>query len=274
MSDRDALLTNPRSERIKAVAALGRRAVRARRERFVVEGPHAVAELLRYAGEHLVDLYVTAEAGQGHPELVEQARSAGGGVYECADHVLSVIADTPHPQGVLAVARFIDVPLADVLADVGEGFIVVLNEVRDPGNAGTVIRAADAFGARGVVLTDASVDVHHPKVIRSTVGSAFHLPISMGSSVNAVIAACQAAGVNVLAADGDAQTLLPDVDLTGAHAWVLGNEARGLDDHVRQACDEVVAVPIVGAAESLNMAMAATVCLHASSAVVAAGPSI
>ncbi len=266
MSDRDALLTNPRSERVKAVAALGRRAVRGRRGLFMVEGPHAVAELVRYAGAHLVDLYVTADASKRYPEFVAGARSAGGRVYECADHVLAVMADTQHPQGVIAVARFIDVPLQQVLADIGEGFIAVLNEVRDPGNAGTVIRAADAFGARAVVLTDASVDLHHPKVIRSTAGSIFHLPMSLGSGIDDVIAACRVAGVRVFAADAAGQTSLPDADLAGPHAWLFGNEARGLPAEIRQASDDIVAVPIVGSAESLNLAMAATVCLHASAA--------
>ncbi|MGB5936752.1 MAG: RNA methyltransferase [Ornithinimicrobium sp.] len=266
MSERHVLLTNPRSERVKSVAALGRRAVRARRGLFVVEGPHAVSELIQYAGDHLVDLYVTADAADRHPEVVAGARSIGGRVYECADHVLAVMADTQHPQGVVAVARSIDVPLTHVLADIGEGFVAVLNEVRDPGNAGTVIRAADAFGARAVVLTDASVDLHHPKVIRSTVGSVFHLPISLGLGVDDVIAACRAAGVRVLAADGAGQTLLPDADLSGPHAWLLGNEARGLPAGIRRASDDIVAVPIAGSAESLNLAMAATVCLHASAA--------
>ncbi len=165
------------------------------------------------------------------------------------------------------MARTIDVSAAQALAQVGDGFVVVLSNVRDPGNAGTVIRAADAFGAAAVLISDSSVDVYNPKVIRSTVGSAFHVPISMGSSTVEAITACREVGLRVFAADGGSTTALPDIDLTVPHAWVMGNEAWGLPPEIREQCDEVVAVPIVGHAESLNLAMAATVCLHTSSLV-------
>ncbi len=255
-------LSNARSERVKAVAALGRRAVRQRQGRFVVEGPHAVRELLRYAERRVVDVYVTdAEAGT---DIGAAASQAGVSVYTCTAEVVAAMAHAQHPQGVLAVAKPVDVPLRESLGSIGDGFVVVLSNVRDPGNAGTVIRAADAFGASAVLVSDASVDLYNPKVIRSTVGSLFHLPISIGSPIEEIIAGCAGAGLRVLAADGAADTMLPDVDLSTGHAWVLGNEAQGLPRRLREQCDEVVAVPLVGRAESLNLAMAATVCLHAS----------
>jgi TrmH family RNA methyltransferase len=141
---------------------------------------------------------------------------------------------------------------------------VLLTNVRDPGNAGTVIRGADAAGAAAVLVSDASVDVHAPKVVRSTAGSLFHLPLVTGLSVEDTVAQLREAGIRVLAADGAGTTMLPDVDLRPAHAWVMGNEAWGLEPEVRAVCDEVVRVPIYGKAESLNLAMAATVCLYAS----------
>ncbi|MGB3827747.1 MAG: RNA methyltransferase [Ornithinimicrobium sp.] len=265
MPERRTVLVSPRSERVRSVAALGRRAARQRSERFLVEGPHAVRELLSYAAAHVVDVYVTPQGARTHSDILELAREARAGVYECAEEIMAFMADAQHPQGVLAVARRIDVSLAQALAQVGDGFAVVLSNVRDPGNAGTVIRAADAFGAAAVVITDASVDLHNPKVIRSTVGSAFHVPIATGSSVTEAITACRQAGLRVYAADGGSSLVLPDVDLSGPHAWVLGNEAWGLPSQIREQCDDVVAVPIVGHAESLNLAMAATVCLHTSS---------
>ena len=144
--------------------------------------------------------------------------------------------------------------------------LVLLTNVRDPGNAGTVIRGADAAGADAVLVSDASVDVLSPKVVRSTAGSLFHLPVVTGLPVAATIARLREAGVRVLAADGAGTVLLPDADLAPAHAWVMGNEAWGLDEEVRAQCDEVVRVPIYGAAESLNLAMAATICVYASAA--------
>jgi TrmH family RNA methyltransferase len=151
----------------------------------------------------------------------------------------------------------------------------VLATVRDPGNAGTVIRAADAAGADLVVLAGESVDVHNPKVVRSTAGSLFHLPVVTGMSLAAAVAELRAAGCHVLAADGtgplDLDDLLDDAgsgavpDLAGPTAWVFGNEAWGLPEEDRALADAVVRVPLRGKAESLNLATAATVCLYASS---------
>lgn len=258
-------LSSTRSERVRQVTALGRRAARDRQGRFLVEGPQAVRELLGYAAGAAEVLYVTPAALDRHADLVEQAVRLGVAVRECTADVLGVMAGTEHPQGLLAVARRVDVPLEQALAAVGEqGFVVVLAHVRDPGNAGTVLRAADAFGAAAVVVSAASVDVYNPKVVRSTAGSLFHLPVSLGTPVQEVLQACRARGIRLLAADGSGQTRLPDVDLTGPHAWVMGNEAWGLPPDVLAGCDAAVSVPI-RRAESLNLAMAATVCLHASS---------
>lgn len=264
------MLVTIRSERVRAVAALARRAVRDRRGQFVVEGPQAVRELLRYAVASARGLYLTDEAQQRHPDLVAAAQAGDVPVWPCSPEVLAAMADTPHPQGVLAVADRVDVPLAQALDAVrgaaeagGSAFVVVLANVRDPGNAGTVLRAADAFGATAVLVSDASVDVYNPKVVRSTVGSLFHLPVCVGVPVAELIAACRGAGLTVLAADGQGDVSLPDVDLARPHAWVMGNEAWGLEPEVLADVDRVVSIPIVRA-ESLNLAMAATVCLHAS----------
>lgn len=259
-----SLLGNPRSDRVRQVAALGRRAARERSGRFLVEGPQAVGELLRYAAPAAEAVYLTPAAGERHTEVVRAAREAGVELRWCTDQVLAAMASTEHPQGVLAVSRRVDVPLSRALDAVGpDAFAVVLAHVRDPGNAGTVLRGADAFGAAAVLVSDSSVDVYNPKVVRSTVGSLFHLPVCVGTPVLDLLAACRDRGIRLLAADGAAPTMLPDADLRRPHAWVLGNEARGLDAEVLEACDDAVAIPIQRA-ESLNLAMAATVCLHAS----------
>jgi len=176
------------------------------------------------------------------------------------------MGDALVPQGIVAVCRPIDVPLHAVL-DEGPRLLVILTNVRDPGNAGTVIRGADAAGADAVLLSDSSVDIYNPKVVRSTVGSLFHLPIVAGVPICLLLDRVRAAGLTLLAADGCGQSLLGDVDLAGPHAWVMGNEAWGLDLDVRSACDTVVRVPIYGKAESLNLAMAATLCLYQSAGV-------
>lgn len=258
-------LTNPRSDRVKAVRALSRRSVRDKAGRFLVEGPQSVREVVRHRPELVLDLYLTADAAARYAEVVEAARAADLYVHEVSDEVLAAMSETPTPQGLAAVCRVPGASLDDVLSG-SPRLLVLLTNVRDPGNAGTVIRGADAAGADAVLVSDASVDVLSPKVVRSTAGSLFHLPVVTGLPVEATIDRLREAGIRVLAADGAGTVLLPDVDLAPSHAWVMGNEAWGLEESVRARCDEVVRVPIHGKAESLNLAMAATVCLYASAA--------
>ncbi|MFQ6173389.1 TrmH family RNA methyltransferase [Oryzobacter sp. R7] len=259
-------MDNPRSDRVRSVAALSKRSVRARTGRFAVEGPQGVREAVRHAPASVRDVYLTAEAMARYAaDIVEPARAARLWVHEVTPEVLAAMAETDAPQGVLAVVEAAAPTLEDVLAG-GPRILVLLTHVRDPGNAGTVIRGADAAGADAVLVSEASVDVFSPKVVRSTAGSLFHLPVVTGLDVDATLARLRGAGVRTYAADGSGTTLLPDADLSGPHCWVMGNEAWGLDDAVRDTCDEVVRVPIHGLAESLNLAMAATVCLYASAA--------
>jgi len=259
------VLTNPRSDRVKAVRALSRRSVRSRTGEFLAEGPQAVREAVAFRPELVRDVYVTPEAAGRHPAIVEAARTAELWVHEVTPEVLAAMGDTESPQGIAAVCRVLDVPLSEALAGLPpDALVCVLTNVRDPGNAGTVIRGADAAGADAVIVSDASVDVYNSKVVRSTVGSLWHLPVSVGASVTEILDALRRRGVRLLAADGAGTTLLHDAALSGAHAWVMGNEAWGLPQEVRDACDEVVRVPIYGHAESLNLAMAATICLYAS----------
>ena len=185
--------------------------------------------------------------------------------------VLDAMSDAQTPQGLLAVCRLPAVGLEEVLS-ARPRVVAVLAHVRDPGNAGTVIRAADAAGADAVVVSEGSVDAYAPKVVRSTAGSLFHLPIVTGVAVPAVVGLLRAAGLRILAADGTGRLTLGEVDLTSPHAWVFGNEAWGLIPEDLGSADEVVRVPIHGRAESLNLAMAATLCLYASAAAVAAAP--
>lgn len=270
-------LTNPRAERVKAVKALSGRSVRSRRGQFLVEGPQGVREAVRLAPRRVRDVYVTDGARERYAEIVHDARSARVPVHTTSDEVMSAMSGDA--QGVLAVATVVEPSLADVLGhDVR--LVAVLSNVRDPGNAGTVIRAADAAGADVVVLTTQSVDLHNPKTIRSTAGSIFHLPVVTGVSLTEAVGAVRAAGLTTLAADGAGELDLDDLtdvagpghtrvagtpDLAQPTAWVFGNEAWGLREAERELADAVVRVPIRGRAESLNLATAATVCLYASS---------
>jgi len=239
--------------------------VREREGLFLAEGPWTVGEVVAHRPDAVKDLYVDAQAVGRHTAVLETAQTAGLDIREVSPEVLSAMCDTLVPQGIVAVCRPIDVDL-DVVLELRPRLLVILTNIRDPGNAGTVIRSADAAGADAVLLSDSSVDIYNPKVVRSTVGSMFHLPIVTGVPIPELLDRVRGSGLALLAADGSGQSLLGDIDLAEPHAWVMGNEAWGLESDLRDACDALVRVPIYGKAESLNLAMAATICLYASAA--------
>lgn len=264
-------LISPRSPRVVAARRLARRAYRGKERRFIAEGPQAVREAVEHRGEDgaptLVELFTTVEAAERYADIVEAARAAGVRVHHADADVVADVSQTVTPQGLLGVCRFLDSPFETILRS-RPRLVAVLAHVRDPGNAGTVLRCADAAGADAVVLTDASVDLYNPKSVRASVGSLFHLPVAVGVPVEEAVAGLKAAGVRVLAADGAGEDDLDDEldagTMGGPTAWIFGNEAWGLPAGTRALADAVVRVPIHGRAESLNLATAAAVCLYAS----------
>lgn len=260
------MLENPRSPRVRAVAKLTKRSARTETGTFLLEGPQAVREALAYLPGSLVDLYVTPTAWDKHSDL--RAAAAREGVREtfASEAVLQAMADTVTPQGVIAVARQAPAQLSDVF-DGTPKLIAICEQVRDPGNLGTIIRAADATGADAVILTGRTVDPYNPKVVRSTTGSLFHLPVVVDVELPEVIAASRAAGLRIIAADVKGDDLLEARGtgmLAEPTAWLFGNEARGLEDDALASADTALMLPIFGQAESLNLATAASVCLYES----------
>lgn len=264
-------LISPRSPRVVAARRLARRAFRGKERRFIAEGPQAVREAVEHRGEDgaptLVELFTTVEAAERYADIVAAARAAGVRVHHADADVVADVSQTVTPQGLLGVCRFLDSPFESILR-ARPRLVAVLAHVRDPGNAGTVLRCADAAGADAVVLTDASVDLYNPKSVRASVGSLFHLPVAVGVPVEEAVAGLRGAGVRVLAADGAGEDDLDDEldagTMGGPTAWIFGNEAWGLPAETRALADAVVRVPIHGRAESLNLATAAAVCLYAS----------
>ena len=249
------MLTSIRNERVQAVRRLHRRSARLAERRFVVEGPQAVREAL----DCLLELYTTDLA---HP-LAVQAGARGVEVVHVDAKVLQSLGQTVTPQAVLGVA-----PLLAATLPASPRLVVVLHEVSDPGNAGTVIRTADAAGADAVALTGDSVDPYNGKCVRATAGSLWHLPVVSGQPLEEVVAELRRTGVQVLAASGAGQDDLFDLAEAGAlarpTAWVLGAEAHGLPAAALDAADRRVRIPLLGRAESLNLATAAAICLYAS----------
>ncbi len=251
---------------MRAVAKLAKRSARHETGRFLLEGPQAVREALRFAPEAVEELYATPGAMEKHPDVRDGAGAAGIDVRFATEAVIEAMADTVTPQGVIAVARQLPTSVRDVFA-ASPRLIAICEEVRDPGNLGTIIRAADAAGADAVVLTGRTVDPYHPKVVRATTGSLFHLPVSLGGELAGVVERARAAGLQIFAADIDGDDLLAvrsEGLLAAPTAWLFGNEARGLDEASVALADRSLRLPIFGRAESLNLATAASVCLYES----------
>lgn len=263
----DLDLTSARSERVVEVRRLHDRRHRETRGAFVVEGPAGVEAAL---DRGVVELYVTAQAQERFADLVGSAERTGARAWRVSEAVLTAMAETQHPQGILAVCPLVTRPLDDVMAAVrgqSSPLVVVLDRVNDPGNAGTVIRAADAMGAAAVILTEGSVDPHNGKCVRASAGSLFHVPLAADVPIAGVVEAARSAGLILVAADagGDVElgTMGADAVLGGPVAWVFGNEAHGVHADLAAAAHETIAIPQYGGAESLNMAAAAAICLYA-----------
>ncbi|MCW4458241.1 RNA methyltransferase [Microbacterium sp. MPKO10] len=260
------MIENPRSGRVKAVAKLSRRQTRQETGLFLLEGPQAVSEALAWRPELLEELFVTPTAAEKHAGIMAAVRDADVDFEYVTEDVLDAMTDTVTPQGIAAVCRQHPTALKDIVARTPR-LIAVLEEVRDPGNLGTIIRAADAAGADAVVLTGRTVDPFNSKVVRSTTGSLFHLPFAVGGELDTVLPQLRSAGLTIVAADIKGDDLLSRRDagdLAQPTAWLFGNEARGLADEILQRVDAAISVPIYGRAESMNLSTAASVCLYES----------
>ncbi len=258
-------LSNPRADRIKQVRALAGRSARTSEGRFLVEGPQAVREAVRFVAPRVKDVYVASDAAVRHPEIVSEALAAGLRVNGCTPEVVAAMSGDA--QGILAVVEVSPASLATAVA-AGSRLVVILNNVRDPGNVGTIIRVADAAAADAVVLAGECVDLHSPKVVRASVGSLFHLPVVEDVALADAVSAAHGLGLEVWAAAGDGADDMfslardPGEPLAAPIAWVFGNEAWGFAAGDLDFADRSVRIPLLGAAESLNVAAAVAVALY------------
>jgi RNA methyltransferase, TrmH family len=244
--------------RLAAARRLTIRSARRESGRFLAEGPSAVQSALAHP-DTVVEVFATAAALARHGWL----RTTAVRVDEVSAAAAAALSETVTPQGVVAVCRRLDVPLADVLAGAPR-LVAGLVEPRDPGNVGTILRTADAAGADAVVVCGDAVDVYNGKAVRASAGSLFHVPVVAGIDV----ADLRDTGLTTLATSGqgdtDLDTLVDDGSLAAPTLWLFGTEAHGLPDAALKLADRTVRVPIYGRAESLNLAAAAAVCLYAS----------
>jgi TrmH family RNA methyltransferase len=246
--------------RLAAARRLTSRTGRREAGQFLAEGTQAVREALARPGV-VVELFATAAAIGRHAELL-----AGAPVDEISVRAAAALSETVTPQGLVAVCRRIDVALSEALAG-SPRLVAALIETNDPGNAGTVLRTADAAGADAVIVVG-GVDPYGGKAVRASAGSLFHLDVVTIEDPHELLAAARAGGLQTLASTGAATGSLDELAAGGVLArptlWLFGSEAQGLPTDVLAAADLSVRVPLYGRAESLNLAAAAAVCLYAS----------
>lgn len=255
----------PSAARVRLALRLTRRAGRAERREFLAEGPQAVREALGVLG-CVREVFATTESLRRHSDIATKAGAKDVPMHLCDEKTVASLAASMSPQGIVAVCGFVDVAF-DAAIGTAARLIAIAAHVRDPGNAGSLIRCADAAGADAVILAGSSVDPYNAKAVRASAGSLFHLPVVVATTVGEAVEALQTRGFTVFAADGAAETSIDSLvsagQLGGSVAWMFGNEAWGLPDGDVALADHAVGVPIYGRAESLNVATAAAVCLYA-----------
>jgi RNA methyltransferase, TrmH family len=251
---------------LRAARRLLRRKERQLARRFLAEGRQAISEALGRPGS-VIELIVSVDRVQHHLDLVNIASHAGIRIGVAPARAVAELAATVTPQGLVAVCQMVDVPADEALAG-NPRLVVLCDQVRDPGNLGTVIRCADAFGADAVLVSRDSVDVYNAKTVRATTGSLFHLPLAVEVDLTEAITLARASGLQVFGTDAAGSLTIIDLAQSGQLAqptlWVLGNEAWGLPPQHVRLLDRLVALPIYGRAESLNLSTAAAVLLYAS----------
>ena len=221
----------------------------------VIEGPDLVDAALE-SRAHFEAIYVDSDALARTPvaALAERALDAGVRVFGLTGETFSRIADAATPQGVMASVHLPIVGFDEIASD---GLVLVAHDLKDPGNAGTIIRSAEAAGARGVIFTGQSVDPCNPKALRASAGAIFTIPVAV-AELSDVLAHFRSQGASTWATLLNATSELREVDLAGANVVVIGSEAVGLDDAAVERCDGAFRIAMAGASESLNAGVAAS----------------
>ncbi|SCG82641.1 putative tRNA/rRNA methyltransferase ysgA [Proteiniborus sp. DW1] len=256
------MITSSSNIMIKEIKSLYRKKDRWTKKSFFIEGIRAVEESILSNAKisYIVysDMLFHIKGGE---ELLKKIQSSNYKLNYISDKLFKEISDTEKPQGILAVVEY-DLKTIDNILKEKDNFIILLDRLQDPGNMGTIIRTADAFGSNGVIVTEGCVDVFNPKTIRSTMGSIFHIPILYYKSSNEAIRDLKDKGIRVVTTSLDAKEFCFDVDFIRDFALIIGNEASGVSEEVIADSDLLIKIPMPGNAESLNAAIASSVIMY------------
>lgn len=256
------IITSSSNKTIKHIKSLQLKKYRDEYGSFVIEGEKLVLEALDYKADISMILF-SQSFGQTdrHEELVRSVDCGDISIYYAEDRVFKEACETDTPQGVIAVAEKWEYDLEAILKK-PELCMVILHEIRDPGNAGTIIRTADACGLDAVLLSAGSVDLYNGKTIRSTMGSLFHIPVFQSMDTKKIVEALKNSGIMTIGADPHSSTDCIDLPYYNKTAIIIGNESQGLSDEIKGLLDANVKIPMPGRAESLNAGIAASIMMY------------
>lgn len=254
-------VTSLQNPLVKQAVALQQKKRRDEAGLFIVEGTRQAEELLASGWPIEFGLFTGAAARQERIYHLIQTARLRCQMTQVTDQVFAKAAETEQPQGILLAARQTVMPLTATLSK-EDALLVVLDGVQDPGNLGALLRVADAAGAGGVIVLEGSADPFGGKAVRASMGSLFHLPLTVGVNHEALLAELKAQQIRLVATALEGADSYLNVNLTGRLAVVFGNEGKGVSREILEAVKEKLHIPIYGQAESLNVATAAAVILY------------
>lgn len=251
------MITSTSNVQIKQIMALLKKSKERKEQKaFVIEGRKMFEEICqeksRVTKAYFSDSYVKEQyQGKELPDVPYEV---------VADSVFDAMAETVTPQGVLAIVKMPEYSLEKMIEDAGT--LILLENLRDPGNLGTIIRTAEAAGVSGVILSKESVDIYNPKVIRSTMGAVYRVPFLYADDFMALLKELRNKDVRLLAAHLKGQKTFDRADYSGKVGILIGNEANGLSEEAAELANEKVLIPMAGSVESLNAAVAAALLMY------------
>lgn len=253
------MITSTSSSQVKHVISLLSKAKeRKKNNEYVVEGIRMVSEV---PADLLVKIYMSERFQNNNSEyvkeLVKKQGISGDSIEIVADNVFDRMSQTQTPQGIMAVVRMKDNSLSDMLS--GNPLLILVENLQDPGNLGTIIRMGEGAGVTGVIMSPNTVDIYNPKTIRSTMGSIFRVPFIYVQDFGEAVSECQKSGVKVYAAHLDGRNTYLGEDYSKGTAFLIGNEGNGLTDDITKQADTLIRIPMQGEVESLNAAIACTI---------------
>lgn len=249
------MITSTSSSQVKHVLQLQKKAkTRKEFKEFVVEGHKMVAEA---GNDRLVKVYESETFAQSNPEFISENGIDESKVEKVTDHIFSQMSDTKTPQGVMAIVSMKHYELKDMLND--KSLFIMVENLQDPGNLGTIVRMGEGAGISGVIMSPATVDIYNPKTIRSTMGSIYRVPFLYAQDWKKTVEQVQAAGVTIYAAHLDGKNEYTQEDYRTGSAFLIGNEGNGLTEETTAMADTLIRIPMEGQVESLNAAIACTI---------------